>query len=208
MRAILLGTGPSVTDKVIRQLHETKLPIFGCNNAYQIAPLKALYANNKEWWDYYWPRDAALRGGDFDKWTYDRETADKYGLKFIRGVWKEGLSTDPGVLHWGHGSGYELLGIVLHYGVTEFVLIGYDLRFPRGYDGNRKQAGGDRHYFGEYPPALRHWTRQGVGKGGELGGLLDMYRTIDPGEYGIRIINCSPGTALDFFETGKLDDEI
>jgi hypothetical protein len=112
------------------------------------------------------------------------------------------------VLHWGHGSGYELLGVAYHYGVTEFVLIGYDLRFPAGYDGMKKVAGGDRHFFGEYPKELQHWTKYNIGDGGELNGLLDCYRTIDTDALNIRIINCSPGSALDFFEMGTLAEYV
>lgn len=208
MRAIILGTGPSVTAQVVEQLQTTRLPIFGCNNTYQIAPLTALLACNSEWWDHYWPRDERLRTGDFAKWTWDKPTADRYGLAHIRGEWGDGLSTDPEVIHYGHSSGYQLINLALHYGVTEMVLVGYDLRYPAGYDGQRAVAGGDRHYFGEYPPELQHWTRNNIGACGELNGLLECYRTIRPADYGIRIINCSPGSALDFFEMGVLADEI
>jgi hypothetical protein len=187
-------------------LKETRLPIFGCNNAYQIAPVRALLACNPEWWDYYYPRDIDLRLGTFSKWTWDQQTADKYGLAHIRGEWGDGLSTDSGVIHYGHSSGYQLIGLALHHGVTEFVLIGYDLRYPVMYDGIKQVAGGDRHYFGEYPQELQHWTKFNMGKAGELNGLLDCYRTIQPEAYGIRIINCSPGSALDFFENGRLEE--
>lgn len=206
MRAVILGTGPSVTQQVTEQLAQTSLPIFGCNNTYQIAPLTALLACNPEWWDYYYPRDDNLRNASFDRWTWDKPTAEKYGLTHINAIWGDGLSTDPEYIHYGHSSGYQLINLALHYGVTEFVLIGYDLRYPKGYDGRQKVAGGDRHYFGEYPPELQHWTKLNMGAAGELGGLLECYRTIKPDDYGIRIINCSPGTALDFFELGALDD--
>ena len=203
MRAVILGTGPSVTPEVIELLQATRLPIFGCNNAYQVAPLKALLSCNAEWWDYYWPRDEKLRDGDFDKWTWDSPTAKRYRISHIKGEWGDGLSTTPGVIHFGHSSGYQLLNLAtVQYGVTQAVLIGYDLRFPAGYNGVNKHPGGDRHYFGEYPKELQHWTRFNMGKGGELNGLLDCYKTIQPD--GLRIINCSPGTALDFFETGEL----
>ena len=208
MRAVILGTGPSVTPEVIELLNATSLPIFGCNNSYQIAPLTALLACNPEWWDYYWSRDEKLRNADFDRWTWDTPTAKKYGIAHIRGEWGDGLSTDPDVIHYGHSSGYQLLGLALHYGVTEMVLIGYDLRYPKGYDGMKQVAGGDRHFFGEYPKELQHWTKFNTGSGGELNGLLECYRTIAPEDYGIRIINCSPGTALDFFETGNLEDYV
>jgi len=99
-----------------------------------------------------------------------------------------------------------LLGIAYRYGVREMVLAGYDLRYPKDYDGVKQIAGGDRHSFGEYPPELQHGTKYGIGAGGELNGLLACYRTIRPSNYGIRIINCSPGSALDFFETGRLEE--
>ena len=208
MRAVILGTGPSVTPEVIAQLNTTRVPIFGCNNAYQVAPLRALLACNPEWWDHYYPRDINLRLGTFGKWTWDKPTADKYGLAHIRGEWGDGLSTDPEVIRYGHSSGYQLLGLALLHGVTEFILIGYNLRYPPGYDGVAQIAGGDRHFFGEYPAELQHWTKFNMGAAGELNGLLDCYRTIKPVDYGIRIINCSPGTALDCFEVGHLADYI
>jgi hypothetical protein len=206
VRAVILGTGPSVTTDVIRQLQATRLPIFGCNNAYQIAPVRALISCNTQWWDYYWQHDANLRLGSFDKWTWDKPTADKYGIAHIRGEWGDGLSTDPEVIHYGHSSGYQLLGLAYHYGVREAVLIGFDMRYPVMYDGIAQVAGGDRHFFGEYPQELQHWTKFNIGGNGELNGLLECYRTIKPDAYGIRIINCSPGSALDFFENGRLEE--
>jgi len=185
-------------------LRESELPIFGCNNTYQQVDLTALLACNIEWWDYYYPRDKFLRDGDFAKWTWDKPTAEKYGLSHIAGEWGDGLSTDPTVIHYGHSSGYQLINLALHYGVTEMILVGYDLRYPKGYNGHTRVTGGARHYFGEYPPQLQHWTKFNIGDNGELNGLLDCYRTINPDDYGIRIINCSPGSALDFFEVGEL----
>lgn len=210
MRAIILGTGPSVTPDVIEQLKATRLPIFGCNNAYQIAPLRALLSCNPEWWDYYYPKDLELRLGAFDKWTWDLPTAEKYGLAHITGEWRDSLSTDPEVIHYGHSSGYQLLGIAYHYGVREAVLCGFDLKYAGGYDPLRQIPGSGRHFWegGEYPPELQHWTRTNIGPNGELNGLLDCYRTIDTRALDLRIINCSPGSALDFFENGRLEEWI
>jgi hypothetical protein len=206
VRGIVLGTGPSVTPDQIELIKKSGLPVYGCNNAYQIVDLTALLACNIEWWAHYWRIDEALRNGDFEKWTWDRATADRYGIGYIKGEWGKGLSTDPAVIHYGHSSGYQLVNLAYHYGVREMILVGYDLRYPPGYDGMKKIAGGDRHYFGEYPKELQHWTKFGIGDQGELCGLLDCYRTIKPEDYGLRIVNCSPGSALDFFETGDLSE--
>lgn len=206
MRALIIGTGPSLTPEAVSLIRQSKHMKFGCNNIYQTINVDVHLACNPEWWDYYWPRDEKLRSGDFAKWTWDKPTSEKYGIAHIRGEWGDGLSTDPEVIHYGHSSGYQLLNLALHYGVTEFVLIGYDLKYPKGYNGHQQRAGGDRHYFGEYPKELQHWTKFNIGPEGELNGLLECYQTIKPSDYGIRIINCSPGSALDFFETGELDE--
>ena len=203
MRALIIGTGPSLTPQAIELINQSKLLEFGCNLAHRVVNLDVLYCNNKEFWTHYRDELAAL---DCAKWTYDASVAAEHGAKFIHGTWAPGLSTDPKVLHWGHGSGYELLGIAYHYGVTEFVLIGYDLRYQKDYSKQTKQTGGDRHFFGEYPKELEHWPA--VGPDGEMTGLLDCYRTIDTNGLGIRIINCSPGSALDFFETGELSNYV
>lgn len=204
----MIGTGPSLTEEAIKLIRESDLPKFGCNNTYQLFDLEALLSCNPEWWDYYWPRDERLREGEFTKWTWDKPTANKYGLAYIQGRWGDGLSTDSRVIHYGHSSGYQLIGLALHYGVKEFILIGYDLKYPGGYDGTRRVPGSGRHYFGEYPKELEHWTRFNIGPEGELEGLLKCYRTIVPDEYGIRIINCSPDSALDFFEVGELEEYV
>lgn len=203
MRALIVGTGPSLTDEAIRLINESELPKFGCNLTYRVIDgLTALLGCNYEFWDFYWDEVKAL---SCDLWSSHHESKQGAPLKKIRGEWRDGLSTDPSVIHYGHSSGYQLINLALHYGVTEFVLIGYDLRYPKGYDGHRKQAGGARHYFGEYPKELQHWTRFNIGSDGELNGLLGCYRTIYAEKYGIRIINCSPGSALDFFEAGDLE---
>ena len=204
MRGIIIGTGPSLTSEAIEQINASDLHKFGCNNVYQVIPdLTAHLACNIEWWGHY---GKDISQYSFDKWTWDEATAEKWCIKYVSGAWGDGLSTDPKVIHYGHSSGYQLINLALHYGVKEFVLIGYDMKYPKGYDGHRKQAGGNRHFFGEYPKELQHWTKFNIGENGELNGLLECYRTINPEDYGIRIINCSPDTALDFFEKGRLED--
>ena len=203
MRGVILGTGPSLTQEAIDLVNASSLPKFGCNLTFQALRLDALYVNNREFWEYY---GAELDEYDCPKWTYHKDIAEKHNAHFVQGAWEPGLSKDPGYLHWGHGSGYELLGVAYLLGITEFVLIGYDLRYPKGYNKTERNPGGERHFFGEYAPELQHWPS--VGPNGEMTGLLDCYRTIDTEELGIRIINCSPGSALDFFEMGKLENEL
>ena len=213
MKVICIGTGPSLTPEALERINASSLPKFVCNNAYRdVNSPTALLACNPEWWDSYCPRDERLRDAPFSTWTWDKPTADKYGLSYIRGEWGDGLSREDGVIYYGHSSGYQLLGLAYHHvkhEPSEIVLIGYDLRYPHGYDGINQVIGdGQRHYFGEYPKELQHWTKFNMGQNGELSGLLDCYRTIKSSDYDLRIINCSPDSALDFFETGDLADYV
>jgi hypothetical protein len=204
MRAIIIGTGPSLTPEAIEQINASDMLKFGCNKVFEVIPnLTALLGCNHEFWTHYWDEVKSL---PCDLWTSHPESKEGHPLRHIRGLWADGLSTDPEFIHYGHSSGYQLINLALHYGVTEFVLIGYDLKYPAGYNGHQRQAGGNRHFFGEYPKELQHWTRFNIGDNGELNGLLECYRTIKSDDYGIRIINCSPGSALDFFETGELGE--
>jgi hypothetical protein len=222
--AVIIGTGPSLTDDQIQHIREyrqtpnSKIRVFGVNNAYQKdIVLDVLYACNPEWWDHYHEdvkMEFLLDDGYTSCWTWDNATARKYGLNWIEGRWSGGkrrvtsFSKDPNYIHYGHGSGYEVINLAYHFGCRHMVLVGYDLRYSSNYDPVRKLAGTEpRHFFGEYPSVLQHWPGRGgsVAADGQITGLLDIYRTVDCDDLGLRITNCSPGSALDFFETGELE---
>lgn len=194
MRAIIAGTGPSLTPEVIERVKSAGLPIFGCNQTFELFDLTEHMACNIEWWRYYWPRSERLRTMTCPKWTWDKATALEFDLDWIEGKWGDGLSTDNRYIHLAHSSGAQILGIAYHAGVREAVLVGYDMQYGAGYDGRKQQLGGARHYFGEYPQELQHWTKN-VGPNGELTGLIDWYRTVaDQGAMSIAL--GTPGSAL------------
>lgn len=183
-----------MTPAVIAACKASGLPIFGCNNTFELFNLEEHLACNVEWWDYFWPRSERLRTMPCPKWTWDKATAIRYDLNWIEGRWGDGLSTDPSYIHLAHSSGAQILGIAYHAGVRDAVLVGYDLTYGPGYDGHAQKLAGDRHYFGEYPTPLQHWTKN-VGPQGELTGLIDWYRTV--AEQGaMRITLGTPGSAL------------
>jgi len=187
---VVIGTGPSLT---VEQLEKVKhLKKFGCNRAFEF-DLDVLAATNKEFWDHYWPDIKDLR---CEKWTPYKPTAEKYNINYIEERNEKGLSTDTSYIHHHHGSGPIILNIALHYGVKKMLLIGWDMRHK-----------GKRHYFGEYPKSMQHTTKN-LGPDGELIGLIKEMETINPSDYGIEIINCTPNSALKHFPMGNLDDHI
>lgn len=202
--AIIMGTGPSLNDEAVEWAYYKAMmyewSLFGVNNVYQKAPhLNVHMACNPEWWDEY-SHDECLRIAKFDKWTWDEKTYIKYSpiiknFNHVRGVWNDSLSKDPNFIHYGHASGYQILGIAYHYGIREFYLLGYDMSYP---------PGKPRHYFGEYPKALYHNPR--TGPKGEFTGLIRQFETIDEADLGIKVYNLCPTSALEHFEKGKIDD--
>jgi hypothetical protein len=133
-----------------------------------------------------------------EKWTTRKESAEKYGINYIAEVNRPGLSTDPKLLHHGHSSGYQLVGMAHRAGADRIVLLGYDMKFASDYDGRSKQIGsGSRHFFGEYEPALQHWPSVKVRAGVHVE-LLDLYWSV--AQQGlVEIINATPGSALNCF---------
>lgn len=111
---------------------------------------------------------------------------------------RPGLSTDPTILHHGHSSGYQLLGMAYRNGFDRIILLGYDMKYAPDYDGKAQAIGsGPRHFFGEYEPALQHWPSVMVRSGVHVE-LLELYRSV--AEQGlVEVINATPGSALDCF---------
>ncbi len=199
--AAIIGTGPSLTLDQVEQV--SHLRRFGCNNAIEFN-LDVHLACNWQWWDYNYDR---VKDDPSIKWTPRLQSANKYpGVNYIEERWEDGLSTDPSYICAHHGSGPMILNVALLYGIQKFILIGWDMRFP-GKKNDREYAE-KRHYFGdgEYPLPLRHWPK--TGPNGELAGLIREMETINPDDYGIDIVNCSPGSAMTCFRMAELADEV
>jgi hypothetical protein len=206
--AVIIGTGPSLTAEQLEHVYwarkSDKCRVFGVNNAIMsVACLDVHMACNIEWWDHY-HADPGVIASHADKWTWDKCTADRYAINHIPGRWGDSFSTDPAFIHYGHSSGFQIMNLAYHYGIRTMILIGYDMRYLPGYDRRQRKPGAGRHYFGEYPEKLQHWPK--VGPNGEFTGLLRVFRTIDRDALNLRIINCTPGSALDFFENAELKD--
>ena len=194
MTVVCIATGPSLTAAQVQLARSRGHRLFVCNNAYQIAPdAELLYSVNLEWWTHYWP---AVRDLPAEKWTTNREAADRFGLNWIAERNAPGLSTDPGLIHHGHGSGFSLVSMAHRMGAKRILLLGYDLKYAPDYDGRARNIGSaPRHFFGEYPTSMQHWPSVQVRDGVHVE-LVELYRSVH--EQGlVEIINCTPGSALE-----------
>lgn len=202
--AIVCGTGPSITDEIIAAVNGSGLRVFGANRAYEIFNCDVVHGCNTEFWHYWWRVDPRLANGAFDKWTTRPELEGVYpGLEYIPERWEDGLSSDPSWISAHHGTGPQLVNIAYLYGCKRLLLVGWDMRF----NGKRGQRDYDRRrYLGEDPLTENHWPR--TGENGELSGLIIEMETIKPEDYGIEIINCTPGSSMKCFPMGDLNEEI
>ena len=202
-KGIIIGTGPSLSDAQIEWAvakHAEGWKLFGINNVYQRVPeLDSFLACNPEWWDEY-ASDPRIRDAAYSKWTWDKPTYEKRrneirNFNYIEGRWGDSLSKDPAYIHYGHASGYQILGIAYHFGIRKFYLLGYDMGYPPNQP---------RHYFGEYPRRLYHNPR--TGPNGEFTGLIRQFETIDENDLQISVINLCETSALNHFRKGNINE--
>jgi hypothetical protein len=191
-----IGTGPSLTMQQVEIARQKGFTLAGCNStALDVADLSVLYACNYEWWVHFWE---SVKDHPAEKWTTSREASKRFGVNWIAETNKPGLSTDPKLVHHGHGSGYTLLNLVYLMGAERIVLLGYDLKYARDYDPKSCYPGGTpRHYFGEYPSGLMHWPSERV-KNGVHEELIGLYKSVTKQGL-VEIVNATPDSALECF---------
>ena len=199
---VCIGTGPSLTLEQIATARAKGFVLAGCNNvALDVPDLAVLYGCNYEWWMHYW---YSVKDHAAQKWSTNWEAHERFGVNWIAEKDAPGLSTDPSVIHHGHGSGYSLVNLVYLMGAARIVLLGYDLKYNASYEGKGRVIGPTpRHYFGEYPTLLQHWPSVCV-KGGVHFDLVRRYGEVARQGL-VEIVNCTPDSAIDCFPRVAID---
>lgn len=205
---IIIATGPSLSKeqlKTAKQLQKKGFMVFGMNHVWKDYPdLDVFMACNPVYYDTQW--ENGLKDIKAEKWTWDQPTATRYNINYIEGKWADGFSTDPGVIHYGHSSGFQLPGLAYHYGVRRMLLIGYDMGYAKDYDAKNKNPGSTpRHYFGEYEDSqLHHWPVSL--NNGVFDALIKQFEKVKEINGDLEIVNCTPGSAMKCFPFGSLND--
>ena len=197
-RGLILGTGPSLS-KVAHLIPQFDGLIFGCNNTYQDFDLDVWLACDPAWHAHY-----GQVSGSFDAWHWSLEVCEKYGYKHVEGVWMDGLyMADKSKISLNHGSAPQIINLACNqYECETVVLLGHDFTYAEGQP---------RHYFddlsdvaGEYPQPLRKYSKFIKNNGTD--DLLAVYERIALTPGLPRVINCTPGSKLPWFEMGNLED--
>jgi hypothetical protein len=221
MRGLIVGTGPSLRAQLDLIPRFDGL-VFICNNCFTDIPTADVWlACDPKWHEL---NGRLWRRGEMDCWHWSPEICEKYNYIYVEGVWivdgkeypRSEHETPPGPaggLYMGtenkislnHCSGAQLLNLAANqYGCDTILLIGHDFRYV---------PGEPRHFFkglsdidGEYPPSLRKHSL--FDKGGAGNDLMQVYKHIAE-QYGLPpIINCTPDSALPWFEMGNFEDYI
>jgi hypothetical protein len=194
--AVLMATGPGLTPEVVAEVMDARLRqelyLFGCNDAYRIAPyLNVHYACDFAWWRKHFENMVHYET-THGMWTQEPNMSQHSfpGLHRIKGCGAKGLSRKQDLIHFGNNSGFQLINLAYLFGITKFILCGY----------NMQVIGGKKHFFGEHP--------EGLNRGGGYTGFIQNYDTIKPADYGIEIINATPQTALRAFPKMSLTDAL
>lgn len=141
---------------------------------------------DRSWWNEY---GLEIRS-PAELWTTNREAARVYNLNLINGEPGGGLSSRPNTIKLGGNSGFQALGLALHFGAAKVVLLGYDMQLTNG----RTHWHGDHPRLGNpLPIRMREWLLR-------FGELARATR--------VPILNASRATALQCFPRVSLDEAL
>jgi hypothetical protein len=201
--AVLFGGGPSLTVEQVEQVRTAreagKVRVIAINDAYRLAPFADVcYFADSEWWGWHKDRpefrafagqkcSIADSGANItDKEVHILLNANGRGHSF-------GLSLDPKQIVTGRNSGYQALNIAILAGAKTILLLGFDAREPT--------ATSKSHWFGDHPriePVAAYAEYRKAFSAGES--------AIDAA--GVRVLNCSPGSAIDSFPKMDLTEAL
>lgn len=176
----------------------SRFPTIAINDAYKLAPhANILYACDVRWWEWH----GGVHGFKGLKVTheYEKRHSDAGtirppypGIPVVLSTGEKGYEPRQGYIKHGGNSGYQALHIAMDARPKNIILLGYDMH----------NKSGDQHWFGKHPspydsPLDTRFKR-----------WLECFDTlVEPAKkMGIRIINCSPGSALTCFENMEVEE--
>ncbi|MFO7971576.1 MAG: hypothetical protein R6U40_07480 [Desulfobacterales bacterium] len=176
---------------LVHEAHTSgRVHVIAINNAHQIAPwADVLYACDCTWWDWYYAETETFQGLRI---TRSKRAVDKYpDLTWIEGeAHDQGLSKRQDSIVNGRIGGYQAINLAVNFGAKKILLIGFDMRV----------VGGSSHWHGDHPNRQRPMFTK----------YAAHFRNMIPDleERGVKIINCTPESAIDAFPFGNLKNEL
>lgn len=194
----VIASGASLTKEDVDFL-AYRMPVIAVSDAWKLCPsAKYLYSCDAKWWQYHdgVPEYRGTKVGLDSKITYPdvkllrmRTKPNPRGSKYSPIILDEGLDDDPRFLRTGCNSGYQAINLAYHLGANRIILLGFDMK--------------GSHFFGEHPEEIRPG-----GTGSPFALWIAKFKTLADAfqERGIKVINCTPDSALPWFEKRDLRD--
>ena len=151
-----------------------------------------MYAADSHWWHYHIADITERWEGQC--WSQDLSWDKPYeplpGITQLKLHKIGGLCTTPGEINSGQesSSGFQAINLAYHLGATRVVLLGYDMR----------HHGKKAHWFGDHPKVAMF-------SNGPPTRFIKTFNTIQPKQYGLEIVNCTPGSMVTAFPFMSLD---
>lgn len=210
---VLLGGGPSLTPEqiaLVKDAHDAgEVHAIAINDAYLLADFAdAHYAADKKWHDWHCkgidkPTLGLKAAQVRERWeTYAGERCTiepnmDFGYAHVlrnkhfpnHGL---GLSLDPGALVTGRNGGFQALNLAILAGATRVILLGYD---------GKPDAKGRSHWFGAHPKPTPDAAYSEYKKSFSAAETEIL-------EAGVKVINASPGSAIDSFEKMTIEEAL
>lgn len=189
---VIVASGPTAKDTPIK-LAKGVAKVIVINSSWKLAPwADLLFACDSAWWNHAngCPEFKGL------KMTVDKATAAKFPDVQLVGCRKpdDRLVIDqPGTVGWGGNSGFHCLNLAVQFGCAKILLVGMDMRVDKGI-----------HWHGKHPQGMNNPTAGNVERWRRA--VDGTARVIAP--LGIRVINCSPISALRNFEKMPFEEAL
>lgn len=152
-----------------------------------------LYASDLKWWESE-AGQGAIAGFPGLKVSHDAAACQRYDLRkvYLRevadGILSNEIDTVPPYIGAAGNSGFQALNLAYHFGAATILLLGFDMH--------------GEHWHGPHPAGMNNagkeqfenWAPHFAAARTRLDAL------------GVRVVNCTPGSALEAFERGELGD--
>jgi hypothetical protein len=187
---VCIGGGPSLTARQV--LATMWLPVIAINDAYRLADFADIcyFADSRWGWHKDRPEFQLFSGQKCTiEWGAARVVDNSVHVLRYGGL--AGVSRDPRSLCDGGHGGYQAINLAALAGAKTILLLGFDAR----------EDSEKAHWFGDH---IQQVPRRA------FRAYRSSLRALAPEleRDGVRVINCSPGSAVDAFEKMPLEDAL
>jgi len=200
--AILAG-GPSLTHEQVESVRRAAhVRVIAINDSYQLAPWADLFwFCDLRWWSWHIDRaawrdvlDRADAGDAIVATLENRELHEKFPyVRHLRNSGRDGIEPARDAIRHGSNGGYQALMMAMKLGAARVLLLGYDLRLADD---------GRTHWHAGHPIVSPATVYSNL--------MVPAYERAAPeiARAGVRVVNCTPGSALKAFPTQSIEEAL